>query len=81
MQRRAAALAPAAALLGGCGVGAKTEPEQFVFARAPLPGSIHVVNADGSDDRMLARFPDGATPPGMLAGMQAAGGRSLQAAD
>jgi len=30
---------------------------------------------------LLARFPDGAAPPGMLAGMQAAGGRSLQAAD
>jgi NAD(P)-dependent dehydrogenase (short-subunit alcohol dehydrogenase family) len=30
---------------------------------------------------LLARFPDGASPPGMLAGMQAAGGRSLQAAD
>ena len=30
---------------------------------------------------LLARFPEGASPPGMLAGMQAAGGRSLQAAD
>jgi NAD(P)-dependent dehydrogenase (short-subunit alcohol dehydrogenase family) len=30
---------------------------------------------------LLARFPDGAAPPGMLAGMQSAGGRSLQAAD
>jgi hypothetical protein len=30
---------------------------------------------------LLARFPDGAYPPGMLAGMQSAGGRSLQAAD
>jgi hypothetical protein len=30
---------------------------------------------------LLARFPDGASPPGMLAGMQAAGGQSLQAAD
>jgi NAD(P)-dependent dehydrogenase (short-subunit alcohol dehydrogenase family) len=30
---------------------------------------------------LVARFPDGAAPPGMLAGMQAAGGRSLQAAD
>jgi NAD(P)-dependent dehydrogenase (short-subunit alcohol dehydrogenase family) len=30
---------------------------------------------------LLARFPAGAAPPGMLAGMQAAGGRSLQAAD
>ena len=28
---------------------------------------------------LLARFPDGASPPGMLAGMQSAGGRSLQA--
>src|SRR4051795_13771748 len=32
-------------------------------------------------DELLARFPDGASPPGMLAGMQSAGGRSLQAAD
>ena len=30
---------------------------------------------------LLVRFPDGASPPGMLAGMQSAGGRSLQAAD
>ena len=30
---------------------------------------------------LLARFPEGAAPPGMLAGMQSAGGRSLQAAD
>ena len=30
---------------------------------------------------ILERFPDGASPPGMLAGMQSAGGRSLQAAD
>jgi hypothetical protein len=30
---------------------------------------------------LLRRFPDGASPPGMLAGMQSAGGRSLQAAD
>ena len=30
---------------------------------------------------LLERFPDGASPPGMLAGMQSAGGRSLQAAD
>jgi NAD(P)-dependent dehydrogenase (short-subunit alcohol dehydrogenase family) len=29
---------------------------------------------------LLARFPDGASPPGMLAGMQSAGGRSLQEA-
>jgi hypothetical protein len=28
---------------------------------------------------MLERFPEGASPPGMIAGMQAAGGRSLQA--
>src|SRR5256884_6187638 len=28
---------------------------------------------------LLARFPEGASPPGMLAGMQSAGGRSLQA--
>src|SRR5438477_1457898 len=30
-------------------------------------------------DELLARFPDGAAPPGMIAGMQSAGGRSLQA--
>jgi hypothetical protein len=30
---------------------------------------------------MLSRFPNGASPPGMIAGMQSAGGRSLQAAD
>jgi hypothetical protein len=30
---------------------------------------------------LLVRFPEGAAPPGMLAGMRAAGGRSLQAAD
>jgi NAD(P)-dependent dehydrogenase (short-subunit alcohol dehydrogenase family) len=30
---------------------------------------------------LLARFPEGAAPPGMLAGMQSAGGRSLQASD
>jgi NAD(P)-dependent dehydrogenase (short-subunit alcohol dehydrogenase family) len=30
---------------------------------------------------LVARFPEGAAPPGMLAGMQSAGGRSLQAAD
>ena len=30
---------------------------------------------------LLARFPDGVSPPGMIAGMQSAGGRSLQAAD
>ena len=30
---------------------------------------------------LLARFPEGASPPGMIAGMQSAGGRSLQAAD
>ena len=28
---------------------------------------------------LLSRFPDGATPPGMIAGMQSAGGQSLQA--
>jgi len=27
-----------------------------------LPGSLHVVNADGSSDRVLARFPDGVFP-------------------
>jgi NAD(P)-dependent dehydrogenase (short-subunit alcohol dehydrogenase family) len=30
-------------------------------------------------DALLERFPEGAAPPGMLAGMQAAGGRSLRA--
>ncbi len=30
---------------------------------------------------IVARFPEGASPPGMIAGMQSAGGRSLQAAD
>jgi hypothetical protein len=30
---------------------------------------------------LLARFPEGASPPGMLAGMRSAGGHSLQAAD
>jgi NAD(P)-dependent dehydrogenase (short-subunit alcohol dehydrogenase family) len=30
---------------------------------------------------LVGRFPDGASPPGMIAGMQSAGGRSLQAAD
>jgi NAD(P)-dependent dehydrogenase (short-subunit alcohol dehydrogenase family) len=30
---------------------------------------------------LVARFPEGASPAGMIAGMQAAGGRSLQAAD
>ncbi len=29
--------------------------------------------------QLRARFPDGAAPPGMIAGMQSAGGRSLQA--
>jgi short-subunit dehydrogenase len=29
--------------------------------------------------QLLERFPDGASPPGMIAGMQAAGGRSLRA--
>ena len=38
-------------------------------------------DADALLGELLARFPDGASPPGMLAGMQAAGGRSLQAAD
>ena len=30
-------------------------------------------------EELLARFPDGASPPGMIAGMQSAGGQSLQA--
>jgi NAD(P)-dependent dehydrogenase (short-subunit alcohol dehydrogenase family) len=34
-------------------------------------------DADGLLGELVARFPDGAAPPGMMAGMQAAGGRSL----
>ena len=34
--------------------------------------------ADGLLQQLLERFPDGASPPGMVAGMQAAGGRSLR---
>ena len=34
-------------------------------------------DADGLLEQFLARFPDGVAPPGMIAGMQAAGGRSL----
>jgi NAD(P)-dependent dehydrogenase (short-subunit alcohol dehydrogenase family) len=37
-------------------------------------------DADALLAEILARFPDGASPPGMLAGMEAAGGRSLRAA-
>src|SRR5262245_10003461 len=36
-------------------------------------------DADALLDGLLQRFPDGAAPPGMMAGMQAAGGRSLRA--
>jgi NAD(P)-dependent dehydrogenase (short-subunit alcohol dehydrogenase family) len=36
-------------------------------------------DADALLDRLLERFPDGASPPGMVAGMQAAGGQSLRA--
>ena len=36
-------------------------------------------DADALLGELLARFPDGAAPPGMMAGMQAAGGRSLRA--
>ena len=36
-------------------------------------------NADALLDELLDRFPDGAAPPGMIAGMQAAGGQSLRA--
>jgi hypothetical protein len=36
-------------------------------------------DADALLDELLGRFPEGAAPPGMLAGMQAAGGRSLRA--
>jgi len=36
-------------------------------------------DSDALLGELLARFPDGASPPGMIAGMQSAGGRSLQA--
>ena len=36
-------------------------------------------DADALLGELVARFPDGAAPPGMMAGMQAAGGRSLRA--
>src|SRR3954471_22920410 len=36
-------------------------------------------DADAPLQQMLERFPDGTSPPGMVAGMQAAGGRSLRA--
>ncbi len=35
-------------------------------------------DADALLGELVARFPDGASPPGMMAGMQAAGGRSLR---
>jgi NAD(P)-dependent dehydrogenase (short-subunit alcohol dehydrogenase family) len=43
-----------------------------------------LASAEGWDSdallgELLSRFPDGATPPGMIAGMQSAGGQSLQA--
>ena len=38
-------------------------------------------DSDALLGEFVARFPHGASPPGMIAGMQAAGGRSLQAAD
>jgi len=38
-------------------------------------------DADELLGELLERFPDGAAPPGMMAGMQAAGGRSLRAAE
>src|SRR6476661_5420519 len=38
-------------------------------------------DSDALLSELVARFPNGASPPGMIAGMQAAGGRSLQAAD
>jgi NAD(P)-dependent dehydrogenase (short-subunit alcohol dehydrogenase family) len=37
-------------------------------------------DADGLLGELLQRFPEGAAPPGMMAGMQSAGGRSLRAA-
>jgi NAD(P)-dependent dehydrogenase (short-subunit alcohol dehydrogenase family) len=36
-------------------------------------------NADALLGQLLERFPEGASPPGMVAGMQSAGGRSLRA--
>ncbi|HEY5057593.1 MAG TPA: SDR family oxidoreductase [Gaiellaceae bacterium] len=38
-------------------------------------------DADELLTELLARFPGGVAPPGMMAGMQAAGGRSLRAAE
>ena len=38
-------------------------------------------DSDALLGELLERFPDGAAPPGMIAGMQAAGGRSLRARD
>ena len=38
-------------------------------------------DSDALLGELVARFPNGASPPGMIAGMQSAGGRSLQAAD
>jgi NAD(P)-dependent dehydrogenase (short-subunit alcohol dehydrogenase family) len=36
-------------------------------------------DSDALLGELLSRFPDGASPPGMIAGMQSAGGQSLQA--
>jgi hypothetical protein len=36
-------------------------------------------DADALLAQLLERFPEGASPPGMVAGMQAAGGQSLRA--
>jgi NAD(P)-dependent dehydrogenase (short-subunit alcohol dehydrogenase family) len=36
-------------------------------------------DADALLEELVGRFPDGASPPGMIVGMQAAGGRSLRA--
>ncbi|MGH3048959.1 MAG: SDR family oxidoreductase [Gaiellaceae bacterium] len=38
-------------------------------------------DSDALLGELLERFPDGAAPPGMIAGMQAAGGRSLRSRD
>ena len=38
-------------------------------------------DSDALLGELVARFPNGASPPGMIAGMQSAGGRSLQARD
>ena len=46
--------------------------ELFEAAEAPW-------DPDALLAELLARFPEGVSPPGMVAGMQSAGGRSLRA--